>query len=145
MYWCPWCPWLLVKVIMPPPPLHLSLYICGFLPVLPSHKAALDLHFRQGNWSIWLLPYYNSTPPPSLPYPAIPPIFNSLQSPFTDLLHSALHFLSLSLTKRLISAGNCYTSVHESTCGSSHITCHSFRLRACHGHSFMLCWKECTQ
>lgn len=50
-----------------------------------------------------------------LPYPAIPPIFCSLQGPFSDLPLSATPFVfhvgSFYLTKCLIFAGNCYTSV----------------------------------
>lgn len=50
-----------------------------------------------------------------LPYPTIPPIFYSLQSPFSHLPLSAtafvFHFCSFLLTKCLILAGNCYTSV----------------------------------
>lgn len=62
-------PLRLVKVIiLPPSPPSFSLRLgLSFLRCL-SHKAALDLHFCQGNWSIWLLPHYNSAPPPS-PYP----------------------------------------------------------------------------
>lgn len=111
------CPLPLVKVIMPPPsPPSFSLCYAS-LPVLPSHKAALDLHFCQGNWSIWLLPRYNSTPPPSLilPYhPSLTPHRAHFQISHIPL---SLHFCSLFLTKRLISAGKCSTLVHESTCG----------------------------
>lgn len=63
------------------------------LSLLPSHKAAFDLHFCQGNWSIWLLPITTQCLfPPCLPYPAIPPILCSLQSPFSDLPRSVPHF-----------------------------------------------------
>lgn len=57
------CPLLLVKVIIPPRSPAVQLF--PSLPVLPSYKSVLDLHFCHGKWSIWLVPRYN--PPPCLP------------------------------------------------------------------------------
>ena len=114
------CPLRLVKVIiLPPSPPSFSLYVCASLSCFAFH---IKLHLT--SISVKETGASGSCPittqhllPPLIP--AMPPVFYSLQSPFSDLPHPAvpLAFAPSFWQKRLISGGECYTSAHEPTCG----------------------------
>lgn len=99
------------------------------LPVLPRHKAALDLHFCQGNWSIWLpvrCNIYSLRTSVSLPYHLS---YSPYRAHFkVPCMLPSLHRCSLSLTKCLIFTWKCFTLVHESTCSPA-LTLHGISLQ----------------
>lgn len=89
------CPLPLVKVMMlPPSPLYFSLCLCFSLshccPHIKLHLTSISVKETGASGSCPITT--QRLFPPCLPYPAIPPILCSLQSPFSDLPCSVPHF-----------------------------------------------------